>query len=104
MVMNCYVCRKYLDRNDETVYKQTSFRCSLCLMPLCQEGRIDTSNDRNKTCFDEHMCTNDAEVSCNGEYYTGKKFPNDRQVHHHLRKTRRMPARDASGARKQQKQ
>ena len=89
IVMNCYVCRKYLNRKGETVYRQTSFCCSVCLMPLCQESRIDAHAERHLTCFDEHRSTHDPVVACNGSYFVGKRFPADEQVEHHGGKRKR---------------
>ena len=100
VVMNCYMCRKYLGRNDNVVYRQTSFCCSLCLMPLCRESRVDTEAQRYHKCFDEHMCTDDCTVACNGEYHVGKKFPADKQVPHPLRKKRKVLSRGGGSSKR----
>ena len=96
IVKNCYVCRKYLDKNDRTVYKQTSFCCSVCLMPLCQEDRSDPKAKRHDTCYQEHVGGLDPEVACNGSYHLGKRFPADKQIEHHLKRKRKAPSREAS--------
>ena len=36
---NCYICRKYLSEKGEVVYRQTTFCCSICKMPLCKESQ-----------------------------------------------------------------
>ena len=101
IVMNCYICRKYLDKSDQTVYRQTSFCCSVCSMPLCQQSRVEPAAERTETCYDEHLCTDDREVACNGEYFVGKKFPSHKQVKHPLRKKRKVPSRQATGSARQ---
>jgi hypothetical protein len=40
---SCYMCRKYLNADKETVYKLTSFRCTVCKMPLWKKDRSDCS-------------------------------------------------------------
>ena len=63
---------------------------------------MDARSQRNDTCWHEHMCTDDPEVSCNGEYFVGKQFPADKHVKHVLRKKRRLPSREARGTRRKQ--
>lgn len=44
--LNCFLCRKYLDSDGETIYRQTTFRCSECKMPLCKKDRSNPTIGR----------------------------------------------------------
>jgi hypothetical protein len=46
--LNCFLCRKYLDSNVETTYRQTTFRCSECKIPLCKKDRSNPTIGRLK--------------------------------------------------------
>jgi hypothetical protein len=45
IVVNCFVCRMYLDEKERTTYINTQWRCKVCHMPLCKkkEGRRFTT-------------------------------------------------------------
>jgi hypothetical protein len=50
MAANCFICRKYLDVEGRTVYKQTSFCCASCRMPLCKNSTVDCDG-RSRSCL-----------------------------------------------------
>jgi hypothetical protein len=77
---NCFVCRKYLKRNGDTLYNQTSFRCSLCKMPLCKKNRTDLSTGRLTSCLKEHQESNCKVVGCFGSDRTYTVFPKKLQL------------------------
>jgi hypothetical protein len=77
---NCFVCRKYLKRNGSTLYNQTSFRCSLCKMPMCKKDRTDLSSGRLTSCLKEHQESNCKVVGCFGSDRTYTVFPRKLQL------------------------
>jgi hypothetical protein len=77
---SCYMCRKYLSADKETVYKLTSFRCTICKMPLCKKDRSDGSVGRYISCLDEHLRSDDQDLGCHGHYYNTIVFPESKQV------------------------
>jgi len=54
---NCFICRKYLTKEGDTEYNQTTFQCSDCKMPLCKKDR---------SCIEEHIKTTCEVVGCHG--------------------------------------
>ena len=71
----CYICRKYLDKEGNIVYRQTNFRCKYCRMPLCKRGR-----EREQTCAEEHYSSDNLELGCFGNNCSFKAFPKEMQV------------------------
>ena len=92
---NCYVCRKYLKKDDSVNYVQTCFCCSLCKMPLCKESHYDVSIGRYFTCFEEHMVTDEEHMQCNGRYVIKSPFPKEYMVNLHTT-TSESPRRSSS--------
>ena len=76
---NCYICRKYLGERGEVVYRQTTFCCSICKMPLCKESHKCVQIGRNEDCFDEHKMGEDENICCS-QYVRAQPFPKDGQV------------------------
>ena len=76
---NCYICRKYLNEKGEVVYRQTTFCCSICKMPLCKESQKCVRIGRTEDCFDEHKTGKD-QYTCCGQYVRAQPFPKDGQV------------------------
>ena len=62
--MKSYVSRKYLSIQGKKVYRDTSFCCGTCHMPLCKTDRWDTENGRLLTCLDEHLSSVDEDLGC----------------------------------------
>ena len=62
---NCYICRKYLTEKGEVVYRQTTFCCSICKMPLCKESQKCVRIGQTEDCFDEHKMGEDENICCN---------------------------------------
>jgi hypothetical protein len=78
--LNCFVCRKYLNADGDTEYKQTTFRCYECKMPLCKKDRSDQTIGRLKSCIDEHAESNCPVVGCFGDDRQYNVFPKEKQV------------------------
>ena len=76
---NCYICRKYLTKKVEVVYRQNTFCCSICKMPICKESQKCVPIGRNEDCFDEHKMGED-EHTCCIQYVRSQPFPKDGQV------------------------
>ena len=76
---NCYICRKYLTEKVEVVYRQTTFCCSICKMPICKEIQKCVRIGRNEDCSDEHNMGED-EHTCCSQYVRSQPFPKDGQV------------------------
>ena len=73
----CFICRKYLKPNGQTMHRQTTWCCSVCKMPLCKEDR--TGNGRLLSCFDEHQQAEEECMMCEG-HVEGMPFPDDLQI------------------------
>ena len=88
----CFVCRGYLNSDDSSVYKPTSFWCSQCHMPLCSNDRrydIKTFGaERDMTCIQIHQQSTDIN-GCNGQHPRGTEYPDDCKVSLHPRKSQR---------------
>ena len=78
--LNCFLCRKYLDSDGETIYRQTTFRCSECKMPLCKKDRSNPTIGRLKSCVDEHAESDCKVVGCFGDNRQYIVFPKEKQV------------------------
>ena len=72
---NCLICRKYLSSDDSVVYKQTTFCCVSCRMPLCKENRADVTAGRFMSCVDEHLESQHKVVGCFGVHHPSTGFP-----------------------------
>ena len=73
--LNCFLCRKYRDIDDKTVYRKTIWQCATCRMPLCK-----VAHGMRATCHAEHVASTDADVGCYGVFIEGKPFPKEKQV------------------------
>lgn len=97
IVLNCFICRRYLDKSHQTIYHKTSFWCALCSMPLC---RMDRSADEifgsNGTDGREYSCVvihnqapQGSPFAC-GEFHQPKTaVPKGHQVSLHPRRSTR---------------
>ena len=54
---NCYVCRKYLDKQGTTMYHTTQWCCVTCGIPLCGIDRSENPDNpmRKFSCLHEHL-------------------------------------------------
>ena len=86
--MKCFVCRKYLKPDGSTDYKDTSFCCKNCNMPLCKHDRTQQATEqflgRPLTCWQEHMTSNEDHIACTGKHVKGQQFPKDKTVNLHV--------------------
>jgi hypothetical protein len=80
MHQNCYICRKYLTPEGDTVYNQTTFRCSECKMPLCKKDRSNPLIGRDESCILEHVTTKCEVVGCLGSDRSYLNFPREKQI------------------------
>ena len=85
----CYVCRGFKAADGKSVYKPTSFWCSLCHMPLCQQDRrkeVDLFGaERDWTCIQLHLQSND-HFGCIGPHIRGSEFPDEHKRDLHPRR------------------
>ena len=94
-VMNCFICRKYLQEDGNTAYIQTAWWCNNCHMPLCRaDCHLDTAV-RDSTCIEEHIDSTDADLGCFPNQQCGfhptKIFPKHKQLAYpSLRKNNRL--------------
>jgi hypothetical protein len=90
---SCFICRRYLDENDQPYRRSTAFWCKHCHMPLCQTSRKGDDggydNGRLYDCVEEHHCTDDNDFSCSDLHHKGTNVPPAKYVQlHHRRRTR----------------
>jgi hypothetical protein len=77
----CFICRKYLSEKRTTMYRDTSFCCSVCGMPLCMKDRTtDEMENRPLTCLQEHLTSQNAVLGCTGKHVIGTSLPKEMQV------------------------
>ena len=88
----CYVCRGYLDAKGASVYKPTSFWCSVCHMPICStDRRNDVKSfgaEREMTCLQTHQQSTDHH-GCHGNHPRGSEYPEECKISLHPRKSQR---------------
>ena len=81
---NCYVCRKYLNKEGNTVYYTTQWECNICQMPICGVDRSTCSDNkaRKKSCLQDHLDAyhEDDPLRCVPAIKRPGKFPNKYQV------------------------
>jgi len=80
VILNCYICRKYLKKDGSTDYRTTQFWFAKCRMPLCNKDRRGEGGGRPMSCVQEHTCTDDEDLACNDICTPNKKFPRALQV------------------------
>lgn len=83
----CFICRKFLNADGMTVYRQTTWCCSICKMPICKEDRSN-ENGRSTTCLEEHFLQEEECLMCDN-YVKGMPFPVKDQVNLNKRRTKR---------------
>jgi hypothetical protein len=74
---NCFICRKYLKRDGTVDYKNTSWQCKECRMPLCKLPHIDKQIGWTETCLTEHQESDHPIIGCTGSYSPSITFPKD---------------------------
>ena len=88
----CFVCRGYLTAKGQSVYKPTSFWCSICHMPLCSsDRRKDVSSfgeERDFTCVQIHQQSTDI-MGCTSHHPRGTEYPEELKISLHPRKSQR---------------
>ena len=87
---NCFICRKYLKRDGTVDYRNTSWQCKECRMPLCKLPRIDKQIGRTETCLTEHQESDHPIIGCTGSYCPSITFPKDLQVNLSPRRSNRL--------------
>jgi hypothetical protein len=86
---NCFICRKFLKKDDTVQYQHTTWECKTCQMPLCKISRIDTATGRTDTCLSIHQQSSDPIVGCSEMHCSSKPFPKELQVNVHPRRSNR---------------
>jgi hypothetical protein len=64
MHQNCFICQKYLNKEGQTEYNQTTFQCI----------------SHNLSCIEEHMISTCDIVGCFGSDRSYSHFPREHQV------------------------
>jgi hypothetical protein len=93
ITQNCYICRKYLKADGQVDYRETSWRCTTCMMPLCKNDEHITNGNRIESCLSEHLTSDDIDVGCflcTTAYRPGKAFPKDKQINLCPRRSQRV--------------
>jgi hypothetical protein len=85
----CYIYRKYLSADGETVYKLTSFQCTVCKMPLCKKNWLDARIGWYRSYLDEHLQEADRDLGCHDQYLARIVYPESKQVNLHPRRSTR---------------
>ncbi len=78
--LNYYICHKYLTPMGDTECVQTTFRCTDCKMPLCENDRSNPTISREQSCGDEHINSKCKIVGCYGSDRQYSNFPKEQQV------------------------
>ena len=52
-----FICRKYLQPDGKTTYRDTVWHCSRCKMPICKQDRRQAG--RQMTCYEEHCAADE---------------------------------------------
>jgi hypothetical protein len=86
---NCFICCKFLKKDDTVQYQRTTWECKTCQMPLCKISRIDTATGRTDTCLSIHQKSADPIVGCSEVHCSSKSFPKELQVNLHPRRSNR---------------
>jgi hypothetical protein len=73
------------------IYKQTTFCCVSCRMPLCKDYRADVMAGRLMSCVDEHLESEHIVVGCFGVHHPSTGFPKAEQVNLHPGRSNRLP-------------
>jgi hypothetical protein len=75
ITLTCFICRRYLDKDDEQIRRTTAWWCKHCKMPLCPVDRSAGGNGREQTCIDEQLDTDDEDFACIELHSRGKCVP-----------------------------
>ena len=86
---SCFICRKFLKRNDIVNYQHTIWQCKTCQMPLCKMSRVDATIGRTDTCIYMHLHSSDGVTGCSGLHSSSKAFPKELQVSLYPRRSNR---------------
>ena len=87
---NCFICHKFLKKDGTVEYRNTTWQCKNCKMPLCKLSRIDARIGRTETCLTVHQESDNETIGCNGRYCSSMIFPKELQVNLHPRRSNRV--------------
>jgi hypothetical protein len=63
---NCFICRKFLKKDDLINYQHTIWQCKRCQMPLCKMSRVDPAIGRTDACQWIHQQSSSDITGCSG--------------------------------------
>jgi hypothetical protein len=63
----CFICCKYLKEDGTLNYRDTSYWCSSCHMPLCNVDRRQPELGREQSCEEEHLTPCSKWFGCAGQ-------------------------------------
>jgi hypothetical protein len=91
----CFVCRKYLKADDKVCYRDTSYWCKHCQIPLCNKDRQQPELGRELTCEGEHISPSSHVIGCSVKAERGfhRVVPEEEQVNIYPRRRRRSAAK-----------
>jgi hypothetical protein len=101
--IKCFVCQKYLKADGSVCYRDTSYWCKHCQMPLCNKDRRQPGLGRELTCEGEHICPSTHVFGCSGKAEIGFHLVVPKEEHvklHPCRSGRSAPTSPASKRRK----
>jgi hypothetical protein len=86
----CFICRKFLKKDNAVDYRLTTWQCRTCQMPLCKQSRINNAIGRTDTCLSIHQQASDQIIGCSGMHCSNRAFPKELQVNLHPRRSNRV--------------
>jgi hypothetical protein len=87
----CFVCRKYLKADGSVCYRDTSYWCKHCQIPICNKDRRQLELGWELTCEVEHICPSSHVFGCSGKAERGchRVVLEEEQVNIHTRRSGR---------------
>jgi hypothetical protein len=61
-VITCFLCRKHLNEDGQTEYKETVWWCKNCHMPLCKTNLHIDQEWHTLTCVEVHVDSTDIDI------------------------------------------
>ncbi len=86
---NCFICRKFLKKDDSVECQHTIWQCKRCQMPLRKMSRVDPAIGRTDTRQWTHQQSSSDIAGCRGVHSANEAFPKELQVNPHPRRSSR---------------
>jgi hypothetical protein len=89
LVLTCFICPRYLDREGRIIRRTTAFWCKDCHMPLCNQARIGDDGGRDQSYLEEYQQAEDAMFACNTLHVKKSAVPEAGKIDLYLRRSKR---------------